>query len=103
KKKIVNLIKEYTFKFDFNENIQRFHTNIENLQSDFLFKIKEEFPHLTDKDVQLALQVKLILSSKEIASINNISLNSVEIGRHRLRKKLGLDQKDNLVSFLENI
>ncbi len=103
KKKIDSLIKEYTFKFDFNENIQRFHTNIENLQSDFLFKIKEEFPHLTDKDVQLAVQVKLKLSSKEIASINNISLNSVEIGRHRLRKKLGLDQKDNLVSFLENI
>lgn len=103
KKNIDSLIKEYTFKFDFNEDIQRFHTNIENLQSDFIFKIKEEFPHLTDKDVQLAVQVKLKLSSKEIANINNISLNSVEIGRHRLRKKLGLDQKDNLVSFLENI
>ncbi|MBJ7881048.1 tetratricopeptide repeat protein [Gelidibacter salicanalis] len=103
KKNIDSLIKEYTFKFDFNEDIQRFHANIENLQSDFLFKIKEEFPHLTDKDVQLAVQVKLKLSSKEIANINNISLNSVEIGRHRLRKKLGLDQKDNLVNFLENI
>ncbi|WP_163514752.1 tetratricopeptide repeat protein [Gelidibacter japonicus] len=103
KKNIDNLIKEYTFKFDFNEDIQRFHANIENLQSDFLFKIKEEFPHLTDKDVQLAVQVKLKLSSKEIANINNISLNSVEIGRHRLRKKLGLESKDNLVTFLENI
>lgn len=103
KKDIDTLIKEYTFKFDFNEDIQRFHANIENLQSDFLFKIKEEFPHLTEKDVQLAVQVKLKLSSKEIAHINNISLNSVEIGRHRLRKKLGLDQKENLVSFLENL
>ncbi|MBA6152891.1 tetratricopeptide repeat protein [Gelidibacter maritimus] len=103
KKNIDNLIKEYTFKFDFNEDIQRFHANIENLQSDFLFKIKEKFPHLTDKDVQLAVQVKLKLSSKEIANINNISLNSVEIGRHRLRKKLGLESKDNLVTFLENI
>ncbi|WP_027125323.1 tetratricopeptide repeat protein [Gelidibacter mesophilus] len=103
KKNIDSLIKEYTFKFDFNEDIQRFHANIENLQSDFLFKIKEEFPHLTDKDVQLAVQVKLKLSSKEIANINNISLNSVEIGRHRLRKKLGLESKDNLVTFLENI
>lgn len=103
KKNIDNLIKEYTFKFDFNEDIQRFHTNIENLQSDFLFNIKEKFPHLTEKDVQLAVQVKLKLSSKEIANINNISLNSVEIGRHRLRKKLGLDPKNNLVTFLETI
>ncbi len=103
KKDIHALIKEYTFKFDFNEDIQRFHSNIENLQSDFLYKIKEKYPNLTDKDVQLAVQVKLKLSSKEIANINNISVNSVEIGRHRLRKKLGLDSKDNLVSFLEDI
>lgn len=103
KKNIDSLIKDYTFKFDFNEDIQRFHANIENLQSDFLFKIKEEYPHLTDKDIQLAVQVKLKLSSKEIANINNISLNSVEIGRHRLRKKLGLEPKENLVSFLESI
>lgn len=103
KKNIDVLIKEYTFKFDFNEDIQRFHSNIENLQSEFLFKIKEKYPNLTDKDVQLAVQVKLKLSSKEIANINNISVNSVEIGRHRLRKKLGLDTKDNLVSFLESI
>lgn len=103
KKDINTLIKEYTFKFDFNEDIQRFHTNVETLQSEFLFRIKEKYPNLTDKDIQLAVQVKLKLSSKEIANINNISLNSVEIGRHRLRKKLNLNTKDNLVSFLESI
>lgn len=103
KKDINTLIKEYSFKFDINEDIQRFHTNVETLQSDFLFRIKEKYPHLTDKDIQLAVQVKLKLSSKEIANINNISVNSVEIGRHRLRKKLNIDKKENLVSFLENI
>ena len=103
KKDINSLVKEYTFKLDFNEDIQRFHTNVETLQSDFLFRIKEKYPHLTNKDVQLAVQVKLKLSSKEIANINNISLNSVEISRHRLRKKLNLDKKENLVSFLESI
>ncbi len=103
KKDINKLVKEYTFKLDFNEDIQRFHKNVETLQSDFLFRIKEKFPHLTNKDVQLAVQVKLKLSSKEIANINSISLNSVEISRHRLRKKLNLDKKENLVSFLEGI
>ncbi|MBA6154817.1 tetratricopeptide repeat protein [Gelidibacter maritimus] len=103
KKNIDKLIKDYTFKFDFNEDIQRFHANIENLQSDFIFKIRDAYPNLTDKDIQLAVKVKIKLSSKEIANINNISLNSVEIARHRLRKKLGLDQKDSLINFLENI
>ena len=96
-------VKEYTFKFEFNEDIQKFHRNVEALQSEFLFRIKKKYPHLTDKEIQLAVQVKLKLSSKEIANLNNISLNSVEIGRHRLRKKLNLDKKDNLVAFLENI
>ncbi|SHG30893.1 Tfp pilus assembly protein PilF [Flavobacterium segetis] len=103
KQDINTLIKEYTFKFDLNEDIQQFHANVETLQSDFLFKIKEKYPNLTDKDIQLAVQVKLKLSSKEIANINNISASSVEIGRHRLRKKLGLENKDNLIAFLENI
>ncbi|QKJ64255.1 tetratricopeptide repeat protein [Flavobacterium sp. M31R6] len=103
KQDINALINDYTFKFDLNEDIQQFHSNIETLQSDFLFRIKEKHPNLTDKDIQLAVQVKLKLSSKEIANINNISANSVEIGRHRLRKKLGLENKDNLVNYLENI
>ncbi|WP_413998062.1 tetratricopeptide repeat protein [Flavobacterium sp. W1B] len=103
KQDINALINEYTFKFDLNEDIQQFHANIETLQSDFLFRIKEKHPNLTNKDIQLAVQVKLKLSSKEIANINNISANSVEIGRHRLRKKLGLENKDNLVVYLENI
>ena len=103
KRDINNLVKEYSFKFDFNEDIQRFHTNVETLQSDFLFKIKDKFPTLTEKEVQLSVQVKLKLSSKEIANLNNISLNSVEIGRHRLRKKLNLDTKENLVEFLQKI
>ena len=103
KEDINELIKEYTFKFDFNEDIKRFHLNVETLQSDFLFRIKQKYPHLTNKDLQLAVQVKLKLSSKEIANINNITVNSVEIGRHRLRKKLNLEKKDNLVEFLEKI
>jgi len=103
KKDVNALVQEYTFKLDINEDIQKFHANVETLQSDFLFRIKEKYPHLTNKDTQLAVQVKLKLSSKEIANINNISLNSVEISRHRLRKKLNLDIKENLVSFLESI
>ncbi len=103
KKRITSLIKEYTFKLDINEDIQKFHDNIATFQNDFLFRLKEKYPNLTEKEVKLAVQVKLKLSSKEIANINNISVNSVEIGRHRLRKKLHLEKKDSLTRFLENI
>lgn len=103
KKRVNALIKEYSFKLNMNEDIQKFHANVETLQNDFLFRLKEKFPNLTEKEVKLGVQVKLGLSSKEIANINNISLNSVEIGRHRLRKKLNVDSKESLTGFLENI
>lgn len=32
-----------------------------------------------------------------------ISVRGVEIGRYRLRKKLGLTEKDNLAAFLQRI
>ena len=43
------------------------------------------------------------LMSKEIAPLLNISVRGVEISRYRLRKKLGLDEKDNLAEFLQKI
>ena len=71
KKRVSALIKEYSFKFNLNEDILKFHANVEILQNDFLFRIKEKYPKLTDKEVQLAVQVKLKLSSKEISNIKN--------------------------------
>ena len=40
------------------------------------------------------------LSTKEIASLLNISVRAVEIRRYRLRKKLELSAEMNLVDFL---
>jgi DNA-binding CsgD family transcriptional regulator len=40
------------------------------------------------------------LSSKEISTMMNITTRSVELARHRLRKKLKLDRDQNLVEYL---
>jgi DNA-binding CsgD family transcriptional regulator len=38
-----------------------------------------------------------------MASLLGISESSVEVGRHRMRKKLGLARKDKLTYFIKNI
>ncbi|WP_244533836.1 helix-turn-helix transcriptional regulator [Flavobacterium granuli] len=43
------------------------------------------------------------ISTKEIAEIKNISSRGVELARYRLRKKLELNKKENLVGFLMRI
>jgi DNA-binding CsgD family transcriptional regulator len=40
------------------------------------------------------------MSSKEISQLLNIETRSVELARYRLRKKLCLERKQNLVEFL---
>ena len=47
--------------------------------------------------------LRLNLSSKEIASIQNISPKSVDMSRYRLRKKLNLAADTELSDYLAEI
>ncbi|MFC2110159.1 triple tyrosine motif-containing protein [Bacteroidota bacterium] len=74
-----------------------------NADKDFLKKVKEKHPSLTPNDLRLCAYLRLNLSSKEIAPLLNISHKSVEIKRYRLRKKMNLESKDNLIHHILEI
>ncbi len=42
------------------------------------------------------------LSSKEMASLLNTSVRSIETARYRLRKKLDIDTGSNLTDFIQS-
>ena len=77
-----------------------FNANIESLNDSFFLKLGEKFPKLTKNDKRLCALLRLNLSSKEIASIQNISPNSVDVNRYRLRKKLDITTDEDLSNFL---
>ena len=54
-----------------------------------------------NKDKLLCAYIQMNLLSKEIAPLLNISLRGVEISRYRLRKKLGVEEGENLAEFLQ--
>ena len=58
---------------------------------------------LNKNDFRLASLLFLNMESHEIASILNISLNSVYMARKRLRKKLGIDKTIDLTDYLVDI
>ena len=74
-----------------------------NADKDFLIKVKDKYPELTPNDLRLCAYLRLNLSSKEIAPLLNISHKSVEIKRYRLRKKMKLDKKTNLIHHILEI
>lgn len=73
------------------------------VNSDFYEKLKERYPDLTPTDLKHCALIKLNFSGKEMAQLLNISLPSVHIARHRIRKKFGLNRHENLVSFIGEI
>ena len=81
---------------------EKFQMHINKQNSNFIHQLTESFPTMTDNEKRLASLLRLNLSSKEIASILNISPKSVEMNRYRLRKKLKVDPKVSLSDFIRN-
>lgn len=89
--------------YDRDVDSQYFYAQAESLHEDFNAKLTENFPDLTQQERRLATLLRLGFSSKYIATLMNITPKSVEIGRYRLRQKLGLSKGDNLVNFIKSI
>jgi DNA-binding CsgD family transcriptional regulator len=98
-KKLLKLLGEDN-KMD--DNWEQFAHHFDKVHADFLVLLKNRYPALTANELKLCAYVRMNLSSKEIAQLMNISIRGVEIGRYRLRKKLGLPKEMNLFEFLLN-
>lgn len=61
----------------------------------FQSRLKRVYPHLTGYDLRLCTYLKANLSTKEIATLLNITPDSVKKAKHRLRKKLDLMPGDS--------
>ena len=75
-----------------------FHFN--QLHGDFYNRLDGEFPELTPKDLKLCTYLRMNLSTKEIASLMNVTTRGVEASRYRLRKKINLEKEANLTEFM---
>lgn len=86
-----------------DENWQAFEARFIAVNEDFYDTLKQRYPKLTQGDLKLCALIKLNFSSKDVAKLMGISVESVHTTRYRLRKKLGLERKDNLLEFIAEI
>lgn len=110
---VINKISEEKEQKDMNKMLKDIQSNIEgsmlnefnvlfqNLHSDFYVRLYEKHPDLTPNEKRLCTFIHLNMSSKEISSITQQSVKSIEIARSKLRSKLGLERKDNLCAYLQ--
>jgi DNA-binding CsgD family transcriptional regulator len=86
-----------------DSNWNDFDKYFESVNKNFYTKLKLNYPKISSNDLKICALIKLNLSIKEMASILNISPDSVKTARHRLRKKLDLSTEDNLTEFILSI
>jgi DNA-binding CsgD family transcriptional regulator len=84
-----------------DQNLEYFHTNIDKVNHEFISRLKTDYPELTENELHLASLLRIKLNTKEIASIKNITPDSVKVMRYRLRKKFHLERGENLIEFLQ--
>jgi PAS domain S-box-containing protein len=78
-------------------------SQLEKLHPGFMVRLHQKHSRLTPKENKLCACLRLGLTSREIAGLKNISPQSVEIARVRLRKKLKLPGSKRLASYLAEI
>ncbi len=83
-------------------NWKEFEARFTAVNQSFYKNLKEAYPALSQTDLKLCALVKLNFSSKEMASLLGISIESMHTSRYRLRKKLKLERNDNLTEFIAN-
>jgi len=98
-----NLTTAISQRMTFNRDMETFNGQVEQIHKDFQAKLDAVFPGLTDQEKRLATLLRLNLSTKEIAALLNISPKSAETARYRLRKRLNIQQGENLNLFINNL
>lgn len=99
-RKVVSSIDKF---LDNDDDWEVFEQNFNRIHNGFFKTLKSRYPSLTPSDLRFCAYLCLNLSSKEIASMMNISLKGVEAARYRIRKKLALPSDISLSEFLMGI
>ncbi|SCD22065.1 Phosphate transporter family [Proteiniphilum saccharofermentans] len=98
-----NQLIEIKQRMSFSGEVDEIYRQAEQVHMEFIEKLNESYPNLTNKEKKILVLLRIGLSSKEMAPLLNISTKSVEISRYRLRTKMGLNRNDSLTQFIQSL
>lgn len=102
KKAIRKLHQQLDESFSDNSKAQIYHF-IDDNYSDFIERISRKYPDLLVSEKRICAMLLINFSTKEIAKVLNMSEQSVNNIRSKIRKKLGISESISISIFLKNI
>ena len=101
--KINSLIKEIQLQIKTEDKLSTIQSEISKVNQNFHDRLIELYPNLTKTEREVCALLRLNLSIKEIMTIRNTSIDAVKSTRYRIRKKMGIQQGEELEKFIQNI
>ena len=100
---IQRIILEISQNIDTENNLLEFSMQVNKANQEFYTILEQQYPTLTKTEKQILGFLKINMTSKEIASVLNISLQGVNTKRYRLRSKLGMDNTASFEDFFADL
>lgn len=103
KKQLKQLQLQINHNFNHDQHWEEFRGIFEQVHQSFFDNLKKYCDHLTANDLRLVALLKMNIGSGDIATLLNISQDSLRVVRYRLRKKLNLQQGESLTAFIQSV
>ena len=84
-----------------DEDWKDIHVMLESTYPGFLANLRENFPALSEKELNFCCLVKMSMSLQQLADIYCISINSVSRRKLRLKEKLGIGKEIKELEIIE--
>ncbi|CAL2074512.1 tetratricopeptide repeat protein [Tenacibaculum sp. 190524A02b] len=75
---------------------------LERISTDFKVVLDTKFSQLNEREKELLCLMTLDLNATEISKLQNSTISAIKSSRSRIRKKLGVDSKEDIISFINN-
>ncbi|WP_046756031.1 helix-turn-helix transcriptional regulator [Kordia jejudonensis] len=99
---INQVILELRQQNEINAKMKLSEQDLDVVNASFFENLLKAHPNITRTDKEFCSYIKLGLSSKEIAVVRNTTVNTVNVAKTRLRKKMELDSNVNIAAYLSS-
>jgi len=84
-----------------NDNLMdEFEVCFENVHHNFYRNLNDKLPDISVREKRLCAFLRMNMTTKEIAAITFQTPNAIDVAKHRLRKKAGMENDEDFSKFL---